>query len=282
VSLRQFPERTTATLPPAACVLFLVLVSLHACRQPARHPSPDEAVSNCESAIALIEEAASDASAEPSFLHTELLAGCADLFVEGGCRQAMRAAADLPANERSASVRSACREAYCPLLEDPCFVACARPFLPDPAPGRSLWFQLLHAILVHDLGPDRAARIYGPLLGAQMLVEPVWVDVPGEVTLPASTASSGGPPPDVEIRVTASGDALHVRVDGEPEEPIALPARPDEADLAPVLSALPSPGDDRGVVLVAGRDVPYEALAAILSSLKTAGHDRIAIAVPDE
>lgn len=142
-------------------VLSGVLVGCQAGR--AVHPNPDRAVRACHDAL---EDSLAPPSGKSGF---EVLAdGCKELYVERGCRDAFTDAVAAPPAERMTRIYEACRDAYCPVLEEPPDV-CHQDHEIATSYDRMLsWSELNRAILARDLGGRRASRISGELsaLGA--------------------------------------------------------------------------------------------------------------------
>ena len=85
--------------------------------------------------------------------------GCASLYLEAGCRDAMIHFDDPPKEQRSATVLQACARAYCDKLPQPKPQVCAHvDNVPQDETQYSEWSDLRRAILTHDIG-DSAAQI---------------------------------------------------------------------------------------------------------------------------
>ena len=89
--------------------------------------------------------------------------GCAPLYHQPGCRDAMMRFDEPPPERRSAAVLQACARAYCGLLGAPKPAVCANPdSVPQDEQQFIAWNELRQAILTHDIGPAAAARALNP------------------------------------------------------------------------------------------------------------------------
>ncbi len=83
--------------------------------------------------------------------------GCASLYLEAGCRDAMVHFDDPPAPLRSSTVLQACARAYCDKLPQPKPQVCGHvDAMPQDETQYSEWSDLRRAILTHDIGAGAA------------------------------------------------------------------------------------------------------------------------------
>lgn len=86
--------------------------------------------------------------------------GCAPLYKQAGCRDAMIRFDEPPIERRSIAVLQACAHAYCGELPAPKPSACANPdSVPQDEQQWTAWNDLRLAILTHDLGGAAAQRV---------------------------------------------------------------------------------------------------------------------------
>jgi hypothetical protein len=89
--------------------------------------------------------------------------GCAPLYHETACREALVRFDDPPPEKRSAAVLTACARAYCPMLAAPKPSVCANPdAVPQDEQQYVAWNDLRTAILTHDIGADATQRVLAP------------------------------------------------------------------------------------------------------------------------
>jgi hypothetical protein len=89
--------------------------------------------------------------------------GCAALYKQPACRDAMMHFDDPPPERRSAAVLQACARAYCGLLGAPKPSVCGNPdSVPQDEQQYIAWNELRQAILTHDIGPAAAQRALNP------------------------------------------------------------------------------------------------------------------------
>jgi|SRR6185369_7224329 len=89
--------------------------------------------------------------------------GCAPLYHEAGCREALVHFDDPPPEKRSATVLTACARAYCGLLPAPKPSVCANPdAVPEDEQQYVAWNDLRTAILTHDIGAAATQRVLTP------------------------------------------------------------------------------------------------------------------------
>ena len=127
------------------------------------HPNPDAAVRVCHDAL---EDSVAPPAGKSAF---EVFAdGCKELYVETDCRDAFTDAVAQPPAQRVNLIYQACRDAYCPLLEEPPDVCNPSHRIVTEYDRMLSWAQLNRAILARDLGGRRASRVSGELtaLGA--------------------------------------------------------------------------------------------------------------------
>ena len=156
--------------------LFLV-AGVCSCRsdgpRPA-NPHPDQAVQAC---LAGMKSSRGQAAARR---YSTIALACAGLYTEKPCRRVMSAQLTLPPDRRATVVAEACRRSYCPLLDqEPRPELCRLDKLPaNPLELRRAWWELQWAILCRDLGPQRAARLYGVMLLADLARRPLMMTGP--------------------------------------------------------------------------------------------------------
>jgi len=89
--------------------------------------------------------------------------GCAPMYHEAGCRDALMRFDDPPPEKRSATVLTACARAYCGLLAAPKPSVCANPeAVPEDEQQYIAWNDLRTAILTHDIGAAATQRVLSP------------------------------------------------------------------------------------------------------------------------
>jgi hypothetical protein len=89
--------------------------------------------------------------------------GCAPLYKQPACRDAMMRFDEPPPERRSAAVLQACARAYCGLLGAPKPSVCANAdAVPQDEQQYVAWNDLRQAILTHDIGPAAAQRALNP------------------------------------------------------------------------------------------------------------------------
>jgi hypothetical protein len=89
--------------------------------------------------------------------------GCAPLYKQPACRDAMMRFDEPPPERRSAAVLQACARAYCGQLGAPKPSVCANPdAVPQDEQQYVAWNELRQAILTHDIGAAAAERALNP------------------------------------------------------------------------------------------------------------------------
>ncbi len=89
--------------------------------------------------------------------------GCAPLYHQAACRDAMMRFDDPPPAQRSIAVLQACARAYCGLLPAPKPSVCAHPdAVPEDEQQYAAWNELRTAILTHDIGASAAQLVLSP------------------------------------------------------------------------------------------------------------------------
>ncbi|HXU72703.1 MAG TPA: hypothetical protein VN947_25450 [Polyangia bacterium] len=89
--------------------------------------------------------------------------GCAPLYREAGCREAMMRFDDPPPARRSAAVLEACAHAYCDKLSPPKPAVCSHvDNIPQDEQQYTEWNDLRLAILTHDIGASAAQLVTAP------------------------------------------------------------------------------------------------------------------------
>jgi hypothetical protein len=89
--------------------------------------------------------------------------GCAPLYHDAGCRDAMLRFDEPPPAERSRAVLQVCARAYCGLLAAPKPSVCAHvDAVPEDEQQFAAWNELRRAILTHDIGAAAAERVLSP------------------------------------------------------------------------------------------------------------------------
>ena len=89
--------------------------------------------------------------------------GCAPLYQQPACRDAMMHFDDPPPEKRSIAVLQACARVYCPILSAPKPAVCARPdAVPEDEQQFIAWNELRAAILTHDIGAAAAQAVLSP------------------------------------------------------------------------------------------------------------------------
>lgn len=164
---------TRLPIPP----WLILLAGLCGCRgniQRPAHPHPDQALQACLAGI-------KESRVQPAeSKYSTISLACAGLYAEKACRRVMNAQLALPPDRRAAVVAEACRRAYCPLLaQKPRPELCRADELPtNPLELRRAWWELQWAIFCRDLGPQRAARLYGVMLLADIARRPLMMTGP--------------------------------------------------------------------------------------------------------
>lgn len=89
--------------------------------------------------------------------------GCAPLYREPACREAMMRFDDPPPARRSAAVLEACARAYCDKLSPPKPAVCSHvDNIPQDEQQYTEWNDLRLAILTHDIGASAAQLVTAP------------------------------------------------------------------------------------------------------------------------
>lgn len=89
--------------------------------------------------------------------------GCAPLYKQPACRDAMMHFDDPPPPQRSITVLQACARAYCGLLAAPKPSVCEHAdAVPQDEQQYAAWNELRTAILTHDIGAAAAQRVLSP------------------------------------------------------------------------------------------------------------------------
>jgi hypothetical protein len=89
--------------------------------------------------------------------------GCAPLYRETACREALVRFDEPPPEKRSAAVLTACARAYCGMLAAPKPSVCANPeAVPEDEQQYIAWNDLRTAILTHDIGAAATQRVLTP------------------------------------------------------------------------------------------------------------------------
>jgi hypothetical protein len=89
--------------------------------------------------------------------------GCAPLYQQPACRDAMIHFDDPPPEKRSIAVLQACARVYCPILAAPKPAVCARPdAVPEDEQQFVAWNELRTAILTHDIGASATQLVLSP------------------------------------------------------------------------------------------------------------------------
>ena len=86
--------------------------------------------------------------------------GCAPLYKEPACREAMMKFDDPPPERRSATVLQACAKAYCDKLGAPKPAVCGHvDAIPEDETQYTEWNELRQAALTHDIGASATAIV---------------------------------------------------------------------------------------------------------------------------
>lgn len=223
----------------------------------------DEALATCAAALEAVQDA------RPEDRGALFAVGCADVFEEPVCREAIRMSPAARPELRAHMIAAACQHAYCPLLAEP------RPAFCQIDAGsiadlRDLWAPFIGQVLQLELsdvgGLDVGASIAGAFTA--IVSAPVVVEVPtGD--LPASR----GPRPVLTVTLTEDGGVfrLAAEVGGETFGPHELRLRPDAEDLAGLLEAPLRACDGCESVIRAGETVEYEHVVLLMDVLREGG-----------
>lgn len=210
--------------------------------------------------------------AKPGSIPGLLGKACSGLFVEKGCREAWEKVGSFPPEKRASLLMEACRDAYCPKLEEPRPGACSLE-LPDGAAERlELWRELFWAIWIRDLGEARAIHLKGQLMALSSAFYPI------EIEMPKKETDRG---PVVTIHVRLDGKRSWVSLPSDKSKTWTLPAVPGPKDLQPILDAVASLPGDRRAILEVKPEVPYSLVMSVMDALREVGVKNLVLAVSE-
>jgi len=261
--------KTTRLSPILLCLILAV-----ACQEKARHSNPERAIQACLKGIQNLARG----RLRPESQSLVLANACKDLYVEKSCRQAFGSQGALPPDRRASAIAEICKKAYCPNLKEPKPQICGQSALPlSPLRLLPMWHELQWAILARDLGPERAAGLYGRLVFAQLLMQPIMA-TPLQIELPLPKHQEASPPTTI-VAIEQQGKKVVVSVDGKEIEGWSMPAKPSQKDLEPLITVLKKHEKPPQIIIQADQNVLYENIVVLLGALKSAGFDQFAFAV---
>jgi len=230
-----------------------------------RHPDPAAAVDLCRAAYERAGEG-------PHELRLDtIVRGCAPLYVERGCRDAVAGIGRVAPDARASTMARACRDAYCPLLAEPRPALCGLDIeTTSPTDLARAWAELALAIRELDLGVSTAS-LRSPALPLD-LVQPIVV--------PATPARDAGPAAEAPVfglRQVASRLELSVTLPRGGTTSLALPADPTEADYAAALARAQPLPPGRQAVISADPSIAYSEVVELIDAVRAAGYEEILI-----
>ncbi len=152
----------TAVIPALAVVLLCCSCGKAGFSEKAANPKAAEATTMCRRWLDGVSKDRRSAGA------TDVLEACASLFTAPRLKRLLAHQQALPADRRAPLVAKAFKQTYCKLLEEPHPAICDSPFPSHPLRLRQELWLLLWKVLVYELGAERAASIYGPMLLADL------------------------------------------------------------------------------------------------------------------
>jgi biopolymer transport protein ExbD len=257
---------------------ILLCLSLSvACQEKARHSDPERAIQACLKGIASLGRG----QLRPESMSLVLGNACKDLYVEKSCRQAFGSQGALPPDKRAAAIAEVCKKAYCPNLKEPKPQICDQAALPlSPLRLLPLWHELQWAILARDLGPQRAAGLYGRLVFAQLLMQPI-IATPLKIELPKAIPLTQSPPSSI-VGITQKDKKVILSVDGKEIGGWSVPAKPSQKDLEALLAVLKKHEKPPQIIIQADRNVLYKNIVGLMDALKSAGFEQFTFAVSEK
>lgn len=218
------------------------------------------ALSECANAYAAFAGTAAEHRASAA---ANIAESCADLYSRSACSQAMKRWSSTPVESRAASIARACRDAYCPSLEEPKPALCLSLDLPAPSELPSQWNELNERVLRLELGDvprdlSPLARFpFGPSI-ATPLPEPE----------PASLSVV------IRLSVGAKGEATASIDDGS-----GVRASAPGSDFSSIANLAASKDPNVYVVIAADSHVTHRDVVLLMDALKQAGVHRITLQV---
>jgi hypothetical protein len=162
--------------PALSLTALLVVASCARESRPGRHPDRAGAVQRCKKGYG---DAASAAS--PKERTAIIWSACAGLYLESTCRDAFANVMTVLPHERSAYLTGACRDAYCPLLDEPKPSLCSMERHPFEERG-ALFAELLRRVHILELGEDAAEELRIAAWSNSRLPDPPPPATPSAVT----------------------------------------------------------------------------------------------------
>jgi hypothetical protein len=143
---------------------------------------------------------------------------CAFVNAEVSCRNAWLRAADAPPDTRLPTIVDACSKAYCPLLKEHPFEACAPGFKATSAGVFRAWPPLYSAMMQYDAG-DQAPRLTRSMLALYANMQQRGAAAPSASASAPSASASGhdaGPLGSSSAMASASAGSPPVTSAGAP------------------------------------------------------------------
>lgn len=204
--------------------------------------------------------------------------GCAGLFGQPMCREAIRMSAAARPDLRAPMIAVACQHAYCPFEEAPepafCQADVARI---APSDLSEVWGPFVDRVLRLELGEAPPAEMSTLLarLFAVVLFEPTQVDVLPGVGDPARDER-----PRLVVSLVEEGGTYRLTAElaGETFGPHDLPLRPDAGDLAGLLEAPMGACDGCEAVIQAGLSLDYGIVVVLMDVLRRGGVSAFSLA----
>ncbi len=238
-------------------------------------PAPDPvaaAVARCEAAIEGVE------AALPANRAAIFAEGCADLFGQLVCSEAVRLSPAAAPELRQPMIVAACQHAYCDLLPSPrpelCEMSTTRA---TPSELTAAWGPFLADVLLLELLDEGATEL------AQRLAELYASVLFGTSEEPAAPGEPADPaaPPACQLVLGMSGGPGGYRLgasrDNESFGPWDLPLRPDQGDVEGLLESALAESGGCAATLEIGPDVDADLVAMLTDVLNAAGVDRVTV-----
>lgn len=245
-------------------------------RREVETPEPDPHLADierCASALRGIQGAMAEDRA------TLLAEGCADLFGQPICREAIRLSPLAAPDLRAPMIAAGCQNAYCGLFPNPEPELCALDIgRASPSEISAAWPAFMDQVLPWEiLGVadddllEELARQLGPLF-VLVLFEPVTVVVTPDIPEEPRRRMT------VHLSMAGGEYSLAAEREGEVFGPWEMPLQPDAGDFSGLLEAALRGCDDCDAFLQIGPEVEYELVIVLMDVLEQAGLEIILLA----
>jgi hypothetical protein len=243
-------------------------------RREVEMPEPDPHLADierCASALRGIRGAMAEDRA------TLLAEGCADLFGQPICREAIRLSPLAAPDLRAPMIAAGCQNAYCGLFPNPEPELCGLNMATaTPSEISAVWPSFMNEVLpleilgVADDDSEELARQLGPLF-VLVLFESATVVTPDIPAAPRRRMT-------VQLSMVESEFRLSAEREGEAFGPWDLPLRPDAGDFEGLLEAALRGCDDCDAFLQIDPEVEYDLVIVLMDVLEEAGLEIILLA----